>query len=342
MKKIASLLLPLLIASCTQQMEDTTKRRIVLQPDWVSDLKSPIQSDNSVVLLLPLSGTNQDLGRNVLNACILAARNSKITYHIIDTADCPDDLNRSSFRNIKAVIGPVFFNEIYKYGAIFNEIPILSLSNNLNADNERICACGLSPKEEIAAIFKYIKQNKIRTITIAAPRGKLFDDIVELIQKEAQIENIAEEYFTLIRYDSPQNFDNIAGSGAAVFIFEPLININKFPQTSFFTLSSIALSDSKKWENVKFAYADNKQQQDFISEYQRCFKDTPTVMSLAAYDLMTALEQSITDNKTIYDTEFTGTLGNFSFRKGKGLSRNLEILQIVNGDKVLAENNNTQ
>lgn len=332
MKKIASLLLLLLIASCTQD-KDITKSTIVPQEDWVRELKTPLRAENSVVLLLPMSGANAELGKNVLNACILAAKNSKIAYHIIDTADCPDDLNRTSFKNVKAVIGPIFFNEIYKYSAIFNETPIFSLSNNPNANNEHICACGLSPKEEIAAIFAHMKQNNIRAVTIAAPRGKFFDEIVEIIQKEAQLANISEEYFNLIRYDSPRNLNTIAGGHRAIFIFEPLIDTEKFPQTSFFTLSSIALSDPQKWENVRFAYADNKNQREFITEYQHRFKDMPTVMSLIAHDLITALDHSIANKKSIYDAEFDGTLGQFNIKKEKGLSRKLEILQIVNGEK---------
>ncbi len=298
------------------------------------------QAKDSVVLLLPLSGTHEKLGKNILHAVIQSNKNDDLDVYVVDTSKFQDDLNADSFQNVKAVIGPVFFSEAHRFATIFSNVPILALSNNIKLNSGHIYACGLTPQAELITIFDYMKHNKINSIAVMLPRGKFFDELIEVMQKIAEMKEFDEDNISIVRYEkiSQQDVDDfISNCGKdAVFMCEPMINFEKSSK-SVFTMSSIALSDIKKWSGAKFAYADTDEQRNFIAKYEDIFHEQPTVISLIAADLIKAVNAALEENISLNDISFEGMLGSFSFKKDDGLKRQLHILTIKNGEKMEIE-----
>ncbi len=118
---------------------------------------------------------------------------------------------------------------------------------------------------------------------------------------------------------------------AAIFAFEPV----QSEKAKVFTLSSLALSNPEKWEGAMFVYADNEDQRAFIEEYKKVFHSAPTVISLAAYDVIKMINESLMSHKEMFDESYQGTLGNFKIKKDVGIIRDLKMFKIEKGEKVL-------
>ncbi len=332
MKNAMKLLLLALLASCTSH--DTSDRKDV--PSKISSydpfLKNFQKADNSVVLLIPMTGPHKEIGQNVLNSCILGNQDASIDVYVIDTNDYKNDLRQSSFRNLKAVIGPVFFQESYKFASIFQGVPLFSLSNNVTANNGHIYVCGLSPQEEIEAIFRYLHKNRLPSLTVFVPEGDFFKSISLIIQREATKYEMDEDNFSVVGYDSSVNLAEIVQNSntKAIFAFEPV----QSPKAKVFTLSSLALSNPEKWEGAMFVYSDSENQRKFIEKYKKVFHTAPTVISLAAYDLMKMVNESTAMHKDMFDESYHGTLGDFRIKKDQGIIRSLQMFKIEHGEKV--------
>lgn len=331
MKFATKLLLLALLTSCTSH--DTSDQKVI--PSKISHdsyLKNFRKAENSIALLIPISGPHKEIGQNVLNACILGNQNSKMDIYVIDTNDYPDNLRQSSFKNLRAAVGPVFFKETHKFASIFQDVPLFSLSNNISANNSHICACGLSPQEEIKTIFKYLREHRLRSLTVFLPEGDFAKSISLIIQKEAANRGMSEENLNIIQCEPSANLSEIAGTvtSGAIFAFEPITS----EKAKVFTLSSLALSSPEKWEGAMFAYIDNEDQRSFIEEYQKTFHQSPTVISLAAYDVIKMINESSATRREMFDEDYQGTLGNFRIKKDQGIIRNLEIFRIQNAEKV--------
>ena len=73
---------------------------------------------------------------------------------------------------------------------------------------------------------------------------------------------------------------------------------------------------------------------DKINEYKKVFHTAPTVISLAAYDVIKMVNESSVTRREMFDEDYQGTLGNFRIKKDQGIIRNLEIFRIQNAEKV--------
>ena len=333
-----------LLTSCTV-VKDTPKQQISPEkrvrklPNDDSYLKFLANRSvmNSIVLLVPLSGSNANLGRNILNAALQSNINEQLDIYAVDTNNLPDDLNISQFPNVKAVIGPVFSHEVNKIAPIFSSVPVLTLSNNIKLNNGHIFACGLSPQDEFHSIFSYLQKNGISSIAFILPGGKFSDELVASAQKIASEYRIHEDEIDVLFYEKSAKNDIhsfIAECDKkALFICEPLINIKNL-SIPVFTMSSIALSDPQRWNGIKIASDENENQKKFISEYSKFFHFKPTTISLVAADLINVIDYAISNNAEIFDIDFRGICGNFSLKKGQGIKRNLRILTLLDGGKI--------
>lgn len=332
MKFATKLLLLALLTSCTSH--DTSDHKVI--PSKISSgdayLENVRKAENSIALLVPVSGPHKEIGQNVLNACVLGNQNSKMDIYVIDTNDYSDYLRQSSFPNLKAAVGPVFFQESHKFASIFQKVPLFSLSNNVAANNGHIYACGLSPQEEIETVFRYLRENQLRSLTVFVPKGDFFKSVATIIQKEAAKYGMDEENFNVVSYDSGTDLSEIAqnSNAKAIFTFEPV----QSTKSEVFTLSSLALSNPEKWEGAIFAYADSEEQKEFIEEYKKVFHTAPTVISLAAYDVIKMVNESLRTHREMFDEDYRGTLGNFRIKKDQGIVRDLKMFKIEKAEKV--------
>ncbi|MCR5224565.1 MAG: hypothetical protein K6C34_00615, partial [Alphaproteobacteria bacterium] len=184
MRQTIRLLLLVFLASCSSHNDQTQITPISQRKSNTNVTRlekiAKRHAKNSVLLLLPMSGTNKSIGEGVVHAAMLANQNSDIEFYVVDTAERFDAFKLyESFKqkNLKAIVGPVFYQEAQKYGALFPTVPVLSLSNNLKINNGHIIACGISPQNEIRALLSFAKLKNMHGVLAILPETK-FGDLI--------------------------------------------------------------------------------------------------------------------------------------------------------------------
>lgn len=300
---------------------------------------------NDILLLLPLSGGNAALGKGILRACILTCRTDdhrNVDFHVVDTADPALEKaklhDKFKDKNLKAIIGPVFFQEAKQYGALFPEVPILTFSNNLSVNSDHIVACGISPQEEVKTLFAFAISRGIDGFLVMLPEGEAGDQVLSCVKNEAQRHDL-EDDLTVVRYVgiSSKDATKCARSSGkkAIFLMEPVVNTQKLEDMDVFTLSSSALSGgARAWNDAIFAFAGGPNQAEFSEKYRRIFGKNPTILDIIGHDLMEAVGQSVTNRHSVFEGKYSGCLGNFLIRKRVGLKRRLGVFRFENHEMI--------
>lgn len=298
-------------------------------------------ANNTILLLLPLSGANANLGHGILNTCILSAKefqDADIDFVVIDTADRFLDKNQLCWnykdQNLRAIIGPVFSIEAKRYGALFPNVPMYTFSNNIKVNSNHIFACGLSPQNEINEIFSFARKNKVEDFLIMLPKGKYGDEVEQYIKiSMKKFRFIEDDDVEIIRYDSigrKEATNYVKNSGKhAVFIINPIIDFKELSANiDIFTLSSHALQNKEAWSGCIFAFSNIQELVNFSTKYKSTFGHTPSVLDMVGYDIMNALYKSAKDPYEPFileNKEWHGCLGDFAIIKNKGVKRELHL-----------------
>jgi hypothetical protein len=337
------------------------------------------KSSSAIMLALPLSGKNSPIGRSILAACLLAQQelnHCDVDMYVVDSSDKNLDMhqvyNHFRSRNLRAIIGPVFYGEIKKFSALFPSVPLFTLSNNEKGKNNHVFVCGLAPKNEIKQLFLSMKLMGIDGLFVALPNGKFGDTLLKYFKKEC-----GEDWdMEVMRYDfiSLENARKCVKNStkSAVFALDPLFNAQEKTQTiardngwvytddyrsravetrnyahkKIFTLSSCALAEKAAWNGAFFAFAKNDNIVNFSARYKEIFSQDPSILNIIAYDLSKIILLKIFENgtttsldgdtnKNIFVGDFSGCLGKFMIHKKHGMKRKLSTLRHTNGQDVV-------
>lgn len=312
----------------------------ILEDQYLKEV-SQKNANNKILILLPLSGPNANLGRGILNSCLLAAEennNPDIDFIVIDTADKNLDINKVFWRysstSLRAIVGPVFCNEARRYAALFPNISMFTFSNNREINNNHIFTCGVSPKDEINEIFRYARKSGKKDFLIMLPKGQQAGEIMKYLRESIQKFGYSEKNdVEVIQYDYMSKKEAtryVASSGKrAVFILEPIISVTELPtQIDVFTLSSNVLQNKEEWEGCIFAFSDIRELFNFSDRYKSIFGRVPTTLDMVGYDIMEALCRSSRDFGapfSLEDKHLHGCLGDFVIVKNKGVKRTVQL-----------------
>ncbi|GHU11544.1 hypothetical protein FACS189449_03210 [Alphaproteobacteria bacterium] len=337
--------LVLLLTSCSRDHSRVfeEKKEVVVDRSAEERLLEQDRSANKnlVLLLLPLSGSHAEIGRSVLNACMLFSYehgNSDANFCVVDTSD-PNVNNYRLYEkykhaDLKGIIGPVFFNEAKQFGALFPKTRIFTLSNNIKANNNHVFSCGISPQDEICTVFSYAKDNNIHDFLVMLPENELGDQLLEYVNRESAEHGFNDENVEIVRYKSMsrKNAMKIVRDSEkdAVFLVDPVLNPQNLDDTYVFTLGISAFANREVWTGAYFAFSKNQQLDDFSKKYKETFGSAPGPLSIVGYDLCNLLHDSLmdgTDRDSFY-AEHEGCLGSFSIEKNKGIRRKLSIVRI--------------
>ena len=304
---------------------------------------------NKILVLLPLSGNNENLGRDIVNAVTLAvteSENKNTDFWIVDTEDPKNSKIKlyDRFKNTEftAIIGPVFYGEARQFGSLFPKVPIFTLSNNPKVNNDHVFSCGVSPRDEIRSIFSFIKSSNIDGLLAFIPNGSVGDQILSCIKQEMKRRNISKEEVEFIRYDriSRQNATELAQNSEknAIFAMEPIFDIRELNGKQVITLCSSVQMDPTLWKGAVYAFTKSKAMTEFSENYRAKFKKSPQMIETVAYDITNALLDSINfheseeepvnekdKNKNIFLGRHSGCLGDYVLRKNSGCIRKLKI-----------------
>ncbi|MDR2794760.1 MAG: penicillin-binding protein activator [Holosporaceae bacterium] len=380
------LLLIFALAACSPVYRSTVQkkteemaqkaRRPAIDPLLDPNLERMIgeKAENSILLALPLSGKNASVGRSILAACFISLKESdyrNIDVYVIDSSDKNLDMHQIhsqlKYRNLRAIIGPVFYGEIKKFSALFPTVPLFSLSNNEKAKGNHVFICGLAPKDEIRQLFSTVKFMGIDSIFVALPEGEFGDTLLRCIEKELD-EDCDMEVMRYVHISAENARKCVKNSNKkAVFALNPAFNVpekmqrffrevsagndddvaDRYRSRKIFTLSSCVLADEAAWNGALFAFAKNEDLENFSAKYKIIFEQNPSILDIVAYDISKIIFQKIAENEAellhsnsayknfIFSGSFSGCLGEFALHKKYGLSRRLSTLRHVNGRNIV-------
>ena len=152
-------------------------------------------------VLVPLSGENASLGRQILNSIRMALidiKNNNIEIYPKDTMSDPDVALRSALEfekiGISLVIGPVFHKNLLFLDKVKN-ITFLSLTNKTLGLHKNIISSGINSSSQLNTIKKFLEKSEIKKTIFLIPNSNYDLEIRKGI-KESKI-----KFFKKYKYD---------------------------------------------------------------------------------------------------------------------------------------------
>ena len=126
-------------------------------------------------LMVPLTGSNKDLGQSIIKAVRLAVKdidNDLLEIIPKDTASKANKSLKSAFElkqmGVKIVIGPVFYESI-SYLDEIKDITFLSFTNKTLDLPKNVISAGINSTSQFNTIKKFIEKNNIRKTIFLTP-----------------------------------------------------------------------------------------------------------------------------------------------------------------------------
>lgn len=156
------------------------------------NLLAPINNKVVVALLLPLSGTSADVGRDLQDAAQLALfdiKNPKLVLLPLDTEGTTTGtikaMNKAIAGHADIVLGPLFNHEAEVALPIATEhdIKLITFSNDASLAASGAYVFGFMPDEQIERSVIYAIQQGIRDFYVLAPDNGLHKTVENVLQK---------------------------------------------------------------------------------------------------------------------------------------------------------------
>ena len=126
-------------------------------------------------LLIPMTGSNKDLGQSIIKAVKLALKDiDSDLIEIIpkDTSTKPNKTLRSAFElkemGVKIVIGPVF-HESLDYLDEMDDLTFLSLTNKTLDLPKNVISAGINSTSQLNTIKRFLELNNIKKTIFLTP-----------------------------------------------------------------------------------------------------------------------------------------------------------------------------
>ena len=126
-------------------------------------------------LLIPITGSNKDLGQSIIKAVRLAIKdinNDLIEVVPKDTASTPNKTLQSAIElkemGIKIVIGPIFHKNIIYLDEVI-DLTFLSLTNKTLDLPKNVISAGINSTSQLNTIKKFIQENDVKKTIFLSP-----------------------------------------------------------------------------------------------------------------------------------------------------------------------------
>ncbi|PPR79744.1 MAG: Penicillin-binding protein activator LpoA [Alphaproteobacteria bacterium MarineAlpha2_Bin1] len=159
------------------------------------NLKLTPEISNSKIkvgLLLPLSGSNAELGTAMLNAATLAIFDlSDENFELLprDTGGTPagsiNAINELISNGAEMILGPVFSNSVKAISPIVQSanITVIAFSNDSSISEKNIYLLGFSPEQQIERIVSFANTQGIINYAAVVPESAYGEKIIKAIEK---------------------------------------------------------------------------------------------------------------------------------------------------------------
>ena len=168
-------------------------------------LISPSLSENNKIkvgLLVPLTGDNAEIGKQIVKATRLALRDinsDKIEIFPKDTLSDPNETLKSANElkklGINLIIGPVFYKNLIYLDEI-KDLTFLSFTNKTLDLPQNVISTGINSTSQLRTIKKFIKQNEIKKTIFLTPNQN-YDLEVKKGIKESKIKSFKQFFYDI-------------------------------------------------------------------------------------------------------------------------------------------------
>jgi hypothetical protein len=201
-------------------------------------------------LLVPLSGDNSELGKQIIKATRLALKDinsNKIEIYPKDTQSDPNETLRSAIEfnqlGISLVIGPVFYENL-KYLDEIKDITFLSFTNKTLELPKNVISAGVNSTSQLNAIKKFIKISQINKSIFLIPNLNYDLEIKNGI-KNSKIKTFKKYYYDSDPTKLTKHIEKITNyETRKQNLLDEIIRLEKFED----------LNNIKKIENLKKKY----------------------------------------------------------------------------------------
>ena len=153
-------------------------------------------------LLVPLSGDNAEIGKQIVKATRLALKDinsDKIEIFPKDTQSDPNKTLRSAIElnqiGINLVIGPVFYENLVYLDEV-KDVTFLSFTNKTLDLPKNVISTGINSTSQLNTIKKFIKLNDIKKSVILIPNLNYDLEIKQGIKK-SKIKTFKQYYYDI-------------------------------------------------------------------------------------------------------------------------------------------------
>ena len=160
---------------------------IILKFAFFSHLALSADEKIKVGLLIPITGDDQNLGKQIIKSVRIALKDintNKLEIYIKDTNSNPSTTVKSAMElrdlGVKIVIGPVFYKSLTYLDEV-QEVTFLSFTNKTLGLSKNVISTGINATSQLNTIKKFIENNKIEKTIFLTPKLDYEDDIKKAI-----------------------------------------------------------------------------------------------------------------------------------------------------------------
>ncbi len=322
------------------------------------DLPGPVGRTGAgaakAALLLPLTGANAAIGKNMANAATLAVlgRDAAAQPPVYDTGDTAEGAAAAAVaalaRGAKLLMGPLRADQTPAVLAVAGQVPVVTFSNDETLAGAGAFVMGVTPAQSVSAMFSYARAQGLSRIAVVAKPGALADATEAAAARLAALGGI--DLVAVLRRDPgegglPAALKAAGGLPQAVFLPDGGVALAGF--AGGLAGSGVQLLGSAQWgvEDVAanpdlsgswFAAPPPDLFLPFSDRFLAGFGDLPGIVAALGHDAaLLALglgdAGALSRKGLTRAAGFTGVLGPFRFQPDGRCQRSLSVLALEAG-----------
>jgi ABC-type branched-subunit amino acid transport system substrate-binding protein len=162
---------------------------IILKLAFFCHLALSADEKIKVGLLIPITGDDQNLGKQIIKSVRIALKDintNKLEIYIKDTNSNPSTTVKSAMElrdlGVRIVIGPVFYKSLTYLDEV-QEVTFLSFTNKTLGLSKNVISTGINATSQLNTIKKFIENNKIEKTIFLTPKLDYEDEIKKAIKQ---------------------------------------------------------------------------------------------------------------------------------------------------------------
>ena len=318
-----------------------------------------------VALLLPLTGTNADLGKSMQDAAQMAlfdAGRQDLQLVPIDTGDTPEGAIAAArtavAQNVQLIVGPLYGSSTTAIAPITRSagINVLSFSNDPGVAGNGVYIMGFTVYPQVVRVVNFAIEKGLTRLAVLAPNTNYGQNVAQIVQEVAQARGasvVAVEFFDNAATDVSQSVNNFSATarnaqaivlpigGARLSAVVPLLAYRDLDPRKVKYLGTGLWDVPNIWRETAligawYAAPPPEARADFERRYNDAYGRRPQRLASLAYDAL-ALAAVLSRNSDFSSSAlanpngFAGVDGLFRFLPDGQMDRAAHLLFAVAG-----------